>query len=745
MLHKSITWLTYIVVIGAIFISATDYGLFSDSEFYKWHIYFGVIFIAYLSYRIIVSTEFNVITILMFSISLIYLLSFITAASPEGNFTEFFRYITYAALFALLLDLQTSNKSIKLSLPYLFILFGIYLMIVPFLSLSGNLEFRDAVLGNRFSGFFQYPNVYGAVGMSFFLFSTSLILKRTSWINIVIYSLPLVLFASSLFLSQSRAAFLLFPMIWMLGLFLIKLHDQFKYILVSLTSFGFAGLLYIKMSPIPRNEIMTGFWDQLIVYSLISLIIVITLVTLINKFIHIKSDKKIYNFIIPTGITALGAAFLIDILFKGKIYSSLPENLQSSFSRISRLEKQDLTSDRRFDFYSDALKMFSDSPLIGWGGDSWPTLYYVYQSFPYIGNDVHSYLFEQLLNVGGIGILVLLATLVFIFIKLLKNVNNKAVFGSLMGAVMLIAHASVDFDLSFGTAWFILILLFVLGLNNSGVSSNKFIITNTKKKLLITIPILAVVAFSTLYSTRFLLAEKAINDVRGQDLNVEKTMEVYEKAHNYNPYDIDTMIQLAAIYVEQDKEEKVYEIANSIYETEPKNPRAVMQVGNAYASYGEIENALKYYNKSLKLDEYNIDVYSRAIRLTSSEAVNWMQLGVLKKAQDMAEKTVQYYNQHQEMKNSIEPKSNLRDTKLSKSSLFLTAQAFAINEQDEDVIQVTNRFKGKEDIDLRAKALKYLSLGRLNKTKQQEELYNGQENQKQFDQYIKAYKRAIYK
>ncbi len=103
-------------------------------------------------------------------------------------------------------------------------------------------------------------------------------------------------------------------------------------------------------------------------------------------------------------------------------------------------------------FYRDSWPMFRDAPWLGHGGDSWRKLFGLYQSRPYVGGEVHSGYLEILLDTGLLGLLVC-AGMIGYWMWKMRRTHRAA----LAPASVLLVHAAVDFDLSYGFVWLLLI------------------------------------------------------------------------------------------------------------------------------------------------------------------------------------------------------------------------------------------------------------------------------------------------
>ncbi|WP_138494751.1 O-antigen ligase family protein [Paenibacillus pinistramenti] len=103
------------------------------------------------------------------------------------------------------------------------------------------------------------------------------------------------------------------------------------------------------------------------------------------------------------------------------------------------------TASARLLMYRDSLSLFREAPWFGQGGDVWRNAYRSVQSSPYVGSVMHSSLLEQLMNLGFSGTAVWLAWLTAMGIRLARGRSPW-----LCSYLVLVLHAFIDFDSSFG-------------------------------------------------------------------------------------------------------------------------------------------------------------------------------------------------------------------------------------------------------------------------------------------------------
>ncbi|MDA8333909.1 MAG: O-antigen ligase family protein [Peptococcaceae bacterium] len=124
----------------------------------------------------------------------------------------------------------------------------------------------------------------------------------------------------------------------------------------------------------------------------------------------------------------------------------------------------------RLYFYFDALVMFTHRPILGWGGGGWQAAYRSYQSFLYNSNQGHSYYLQVLVEMGAVGILIVIG-LWYSFLRLAhrlfraagKNPARRLLIATVtMVAVEVGTHALVDFDLALSALFLVIWAMFGL-------------------------------------------------------------------------------------------------------------------------------------------------------------------------------------------------------------------------------------------------------------------------------------------
>lgn len=217
----------------------------------------------------------------------------------------------------------------------------------------------------------------------------------------------------------------------------------------------------------------------------------------------------------------------------------------------------------RFYFYHDALKMFAQRPILGWGGGGWQEAYRVYQSYFYNSNQVHGDYFQIMVEAGILGLLVIAgiwAGFLYIAHRLYHGAReNKAnrflVWTITIAAVSIGLHAVIDFDLSLSAQalvlWTMLGLAKGIGVYSSsslvdGKKSKKYVPPNYSVFTAVSVFSVIVILFAGSLAAAGNYATQAGKYIQGQNPN--RGIELLQKASAYNPSNADYHTALARVY-----------------------------------------------------------------------------------------------------------------------------------------------------------------------------------------------------
>jgi len=277
-------------------------GLYFERELLPTLIGIFILFIAWGTYKSrekgfkLLSTP---IDYLFLGVVLMYLLSITYGVNKREAVFEFSRYLAYFIIFLMTKSFSTNKKYEKYIINI--VLFGgLLVSIIGIGSATGTWEYIGAVIGNRLSSTFQYPNTMGAyVGALYFIAMTALINEEKKPVK-AIYGSIIGTFVFALILTLSRAMFLIFPLVLFIYFIIIPNRRKMEVVLYIISSVILSipgAFLFNRALDKPTPKLWT-------IYLLMSLGtgIIVYLISLIENRLREMHVKKL---IISLGILGL--------------------------------------------------------------------------------------------------------------------------------------------------------------------------------------------------------------------------------------------------------------------------------------------------------------------------------------------------------------------------------------------------------------------------------------------------------
>jgi O-antigen ligase/tetratricopeptide (TPR) repeat protein len=388
-------------------------------------------------------------------------------------------YFFYAALFIAGLYLVHGRFS-RIFFEWTIVLSAYIVVLFGLLNLFGQIYYPDAMWlahdGYRLTSVFQYSNTYAGFLTALLLVTTYLVTTRKALIEVGIHAVMLVPILSSLFLAMSRGALVILPLLVVLILLLMNTSRQIMFILIMILAGVGTVIILEKLTALTSqianivqpvddikpatpisilNNLPLAGWGLLLVSSIIIALLILIAQRWMTPQLQIRlvhfEKRKYSSFLAPFALTISGIVGIIFLLTSSLVQGILPSNITD---RITNINFQQHSVLERITFYSDALKVVQDYPIIGAGGGAWNSLYEQYQNNPYVSRQAHSYFVDTLVSVGWLGFLVIIGFIVvsyLIYLKLYVRYpqlrDNGMVFFIL--SFSLLVHSAIDFDMSF--------------------------------------------------------------------------------------------------------------------------------------------------------------------------------------------------------------------------------------------------------------------------------------------------------
>lgn len=729
-------WFIFVVLSLIFVVSPFSKGLYFDEDFYLYAIGIFVLFLINIIYVVAKrGKQHKRSAWYIWLLPLSFALSLPFAVSPEGAIGSFIRWNSYASFF-MLLFWSFDNKVIIKQAPVVFQLTGIVISFSMIFFYLGLISYHDSMIADRFAGVFQYPNTFGMVSGVFLLFSIIMLtdVKLTKR-EVILYSFPLISFGTNLIQSGSKGMFIVVPLLWLMTLFILNVKQQIRYLAISLVMAicTIIGIMVLKLNVLPA-----------ILSFLFASCSVVIMIMGFNKsrFVnHLIGKIRVNRFLIPSTGMIMGLLFIADIANEGIMYKMLPIPIQSQLGNIS-LDAS--TANERIIVAKDALKAFSEAPILGGGGGAWEAIYPGYQSLPYQTKSIHNGYIEWLVSNGIIGSMLILAVL-FYFLR--QVIRHSRVFedeilykGTLVSLFIILLHSFIDFNLSYGTVWLMVLWLLAMGMTTQQVVKPALkdnILKRQKYLSIFRVGIVSLtVVITSLFALRFMLANDYYQQARASEV-LETKEKLMLKAVSLNPYEINywfEMGEISSYYVYQlnmlEKQNQVRRSLVRAVQLEEENPFVLYRSGLLLEKIGDLEGSLEYFEKALKHDHYNSDLYAKIVKNKVILGIRLSNEIFYNDAINVYNKNLEWLQFYMDQPEGHKKEFNSRDFTVLNETRFYTALAFLKKEIYTQSIYVLEQYSSDEtDLSLNEQALKFITYEKAGKPEIAQKVIEGDKQQ----------------
>lgn len=616
----------------------------------------------------------DLLTILVFMMPLTYVISLSNSASHYLATNMVYIQMLYATFFILGVFL-TKNKLGASIVARLFMISGYFVVLFGLLYWLGNKTFaghlvgwfalmdgtdanvyRDAVMtdsnGLRLTSVFQYANTYAAFLISLTLSSLFFIIKSRKWYVVLTHAFLLIPTIVSFWLTLSRGAIVVIPVVFLIMMFFFKMSRQILALVQLGLAFGTSLIILEKVTDIgiglqkqpSASESWHGWWILLLaslVFAGLAVVIQRYAGPWLERITARFDAKKYATFILPVAAVVIGVVGAVLILSDTGFKNILPENVKT---RVENINFQQHSVLERGTFYKDAVKLWSDYPIIGAGGGAWASLYEKYQNNPYTSRQAHNFALQYLVEAGALGFLAFIGFVIavgwFYIRSYIRSSEEKRDLHFLFFIIMisLLVHSMIDFDLSY--VYLGAILFLALGGMLSNSSSGELRLKSKSavihKLFPASIGVLSLVMF--FISAQLLSA----NGSYKQAIEVVKTSKDYnqivsplDKALSLHPAHPDYLLTgqvsrigiLLSVYNQTLKENpndpkksdpffnQAQDLMDQLLKKEPHNRVVAMQHLNMLLMKGEQQKALDWSNAQMTNYPWYMDMYEKSISL----------------------------------------------------------------------------------------------------------------------------------
>ncbi|GFN33059.1 hypothetical protein PCURB6_33190 [Paenibacillus curdlanolyticus] len=325
---------------------------------------------------------------------------------------------------------------------------------------------RISAVGARLSGLLQYPNAQGAWAAVLLLWALARLTesyparkcnsdarsdrgdrrnRNVSCVQLLVVSLLTVPLLHALLLSESRGAWLVYAAGIAIGALLLRGRRLALWLSSAGWTCACAALAYTFAGIQPAAQAAAALPAGVRIAALLLCCAAgaAGLAALHRRLLR-RAECRARTHAAALALLALGAA---------AITSLLPPTL---LTRGGHYE----TAISRVSMYSEAIRLWRQSPLLGHGGDAWQRL-----AGEQLGvHEVHSGYLDVLLDFGLVGLVFIIAIAICMIIIVMRNEGRKIVAAPIAA---LLLHAAIDFDMSYGSWWLLLLALGAYGSNYS--------------------------------------------------------------------------------------------------------------------------------------------------------------------------------------------------------------------------------------------------------------------------------------
>ncbi|WAM36291.1 O-antigen ligase family protein [Caldicellulosiruptor acetigenus] len=615
-------------------------GLYFDYELGAFQAAMAAIFILFAIYLYLSKEGFLVnskleLVLLLFMVA--YIIPYFFAANRRLALGEFFKYAFYFAVFYVASRISKGKAEKLAILNALFLstvgvaFFGYQaaVKLIPETARPLGMAMNGLWVGNMINSTLQYHNTAGTVLAFGFIISLMLALYNENRVLKSIYFAFSSFIFTAFFFTYSRGSYITL-LLALLVFFLLLPREKRISLIFNIAIVGAFVIAFLNKVGANLNEHgKVKLWFVLLFQMLL-----VFALTYAFGFV----ERKLYGLSNNFYIAAAGAAIILAIIgFAIALKTHLiPSDMVAKIKSIAMFWKERNFIERMV-FYKDGLKIFLRSPVFGYGGGAWVSLYFMYQSYLYFTTQSHNYFLQVLLDTGIVGFCILLIFLWFLFSTSLKawakkeQKENIIIAGLVAAAVQLYSHSVLDFDFSLAS---VQVLLFAaLGVLVS--TSSQILQKHKQEKVIYTgkktnfVPALLAIfyLFVIVISLNFRLGNYYAN-VGQQALQMGNLSAAYSflsKAITYDPLSSNALSDYAVVLYrigDQNKDANLIAKADGYFKQAIVNDRFNAKIRFKYAIYllahGAIDSGLSQIEQGIKLQplqpanyELKADAYAK--------------------------------------------------------------------------------------------------------------------------------------
>ncbi|WP_366923770.1 O-antigen ligase family protein [Metallumcola ferriviriculae] len=561
---------------------------------------------------------------------LAYFISFLFAVNHRLAVMESMKMLTYFLVYWV--AAYGINDGIKVN-KYLQAIFcsGTIVSLLGLGAAFGTFNLTAAVIDGIITSTLQYKNSFGIFLVVINLIGLYFLIREESMLKRYLYGSANLLVFLALLGSQSRGAWLIYPLVLLLAFAGIAGEHRRVFVQSAFIQFIAAFAVAAPTFRAISSSAAAGW-----LWVLAGIVLVIGL-----EFAAAKLFAGRMLTVPRTAVVICSVAVLIVVFF----FMARPEVITVTAQKVlpkqlaQRVQTINLNVHQvqeRFAFYKDALKIVKEHPIIGIGGRGWRTAYQAYQSYYYVSKEIHSYYFKVLVETGFVGLTMLLGWLFSVIIIGFKNTfktkgDERSLNAILTIAIITIAaHSIIDFNLSLGAIS--ILLWFLAGLSTrynrlkpSKPSNEKVKVPEVVQWSVIgLLAALLILIPGSLAVGRHYAGEAVSAMSKG---NIQAAERLFEKAAAFDPLTASYKGDLAQLAYQQGrlvvrsdrkKAEEYFQSAlklvNSAVKLDPYNRDILYVKAEILSPTGQVDEAIAEVKKGISLGPYVTDSYTKLAR-----------------------------------------------------------------------------------------------------------------------------------
>ncbi|MDK8193679.1 O-antigen ligase family protein [Paenibacillus sp. UMB7766-LJ446] len=488
--------------------------------------------------------------------------------------------------------------------------------------------------GARLGGLLQYPNAYGAVAGMYALerlaAAARAIARPLSAGRLIAAVLPLMPAQAALLLSESRGAWLATGSAAVAAFALQRRGARLPLLLATAAPLACAAWLYRQLAaaqlapaPVPGLLALAGAWAAALLGTL-----------LLCRLWHSGARARAAA-LTATGLAGITAAALA--------VSSTADRMAAGVGTgLSRLQ-----------MWRDALKLWTEAPWMGHGGETWRSMFRAIQSSPYVGGEVHNGILDLALDAGIIGLLLIAGW----FFSTLRTMWRQA--PRLLPSVIVFGlHGAVDFDWSFTFLWMMFIWL-----GGWALSSQTLQEAAAYKKRprffhqLIPWPQLILAGLFVIFwlggtawfAGHQLAADQHYRLAISNDAGSAERKTLLTAAYKFNPYRPDIAISLSRTLPA--KKAELMLVQSLSYS--PVYPQLYGELGQLAARSGRGESAGNYFEQAIALNRFDASSQSLALYWMEQASRRELAAGYAERGRQTASAGVRLYEKYRQLAEEV--------------------------------------------------------------------------------------------